>query len=381
MSFLPYLSSLLRRLMVSIFFSASPSVQPILNLSKPITPSHHWNQIVRPDLNQSVDVVLQFFIDASSRAGCENLFEQIMVRNLYLNKIENQLGHEFIVIDTVDVLDGQPRIFVLDRIFKASSSSDRHGDNSDTSTSRPASPFSAMEEGMLPTASRITSYRDPLSIFDEISLSAAKVAQAFSDAKFKFKDGSLAGYDRLRGQEVFFESGCAKARNGRHITPVGLSLFDLIILAQVVHDYAPEHKVIDRNCYWYCSMVLDACIRLFPPENVVYEGNVKFSPHDTRVSGRFMGMKVTNTDEGELNAVLGLYHEAHRDAYSTVRSIFSKKTFLANSEQIIEAHDTLSKAKLVDQVDSLRLGQSVSLRENCAKLMKQRGKYGSEQVQ
>ena len=107
MSFLPYLSSLLRRLMVSIFFSASPSVQPILNLSKPITPGHHWNQIVRPDLNQSIDVVLQFFIDASSHAGCENLFKQIMVRNLYLNKIEGQLGHEFIVIDTVDIIDCQ----------------------------------------------------------------------------------------------------------------------------------------------------------------------------------------------------------------------------------------------------------------------------------
>ena len=110
--------------MVSIFFPANPSPQPIFNCSKPINPGHYWNQIIRPNLNQPVDLVLQFIIDASSRAGCENLFEQIMVKNLYLNKHNGQLGHEFIVIDTVDVIDCQDRFFVLDRVFKISSSSD-----------------------------------------------------------------------------------------------------------------------------------------------------------------------------------------------------------------------------------------------------------------
>ena len=82
-----------------------PSPQPILNRSKPNNPGCHWNQIVRPNLNQLVNLVKQFFIDASSRAGCENLFEQIMVNNLYLNKHDGQLAHEFIVIDTVDNID------------------------------------------------------------------------------------------------------------------------------------------------------------------------------------------------------------------------------------------------------------------------------------
>ena len=51
----------------------------------------------------------------------------------------------------------------------------------------------------------------------------------------------------------------------------------------MVHDYAPVYKVVERNCYWYCNMVFDACFLLLSPEKVVNKGNIKFNPHDTRM--------------------------------------------------------------------------------------------------
>jgi hypothetical protein len=388
-SFLPYLLSFFRPLMVSLSFPASLS-QPIPNPSKSNNKGYYWNLIVDPDFNQEVDLAKQFYIDASSGPGCENLFEQIEVVQLRLNKHPGPLGHEFIIVETWDTKDETKRLFVLDRQFKVDEGPPNRPEennrkkNTDTMThklleglklspSRPVSPLSAMEEGTL--ISRTVSYPDhQLSVGDGLSLSAARMARTLSNSKDK-GGTKMHGYDRLMGENSLLNTGYAFGQNGRQITPIDLTLFNLIILAQVVHDYAPEYTFLDRNCYWFCSMIFDACIELFKIENLNDESNVKFGPHDTTVSGRLMGVKVSHTDIGELSDVVREYRNAHSEAYAQVKLIFSKLPFVANSEQILNAHDMRGKAMLVDGVESLRVGQKLVLRKNCAKLIQQEEKY------
>jgi hypothetical protein len=40
--------------------------------------------------------------------------------------------------------------------------------------------------------------------------------------------------------------------------PVGLSLFDLILLARVVHEHAPIYGLFDNQCYMFSSVIFDA---------------------------------------------------------------------------------------------------------------------------
>lgn len=50
-----------------------------------------------------------------------------------------------------------------------------------------------------------------------------------------------------------------------HLKPVGLSLFDVVLLAQVVHEYAPIYGLFDNHCYMFASVVFHAIIKLYSP--------------------------------------------------------------------------------------------------------------------
>jgi hypothetical protein len=47
------------------------------------------------------------------------------------------------------------------------------------------------------------------------------------------------------------------------IDPIGLSLFDIILLAQVVHDQAPLYGLFDNQCYLFASVIFDSVIQLY----------------------------------------------------------------------------------------------------------------------
>ena len=353
------------------------------NLSKPNDTGSFdwWKSIIDPNLNQTVDFAKQILINASSRSNCENLFAQIEVVHLRLNKHTGPSEHEFILLDTKDIKDGTERLFALDRQFKVRN---RPIDNKTvTHKSEPlpscsASTLSSMEEGTLETVSLHDHHH---SVIDAMSMSATKMAQTLSNSKNK-GNTPVDGLDKFVGENFILGTGYASGKSGRQIKPTNLSLLEFLILAQAVHEFAPEYTFLERNCYWYCNMVFDACIELFPLHDYNWheddKRNAKFSPHDTAVSGRIWGMKVSCTKAEELSAVVLENKKAHRGAFKTVEFIFSKVLFHANSEQILDAHDTHDKAMFVDWFETLRIGQNLILWKNCAKLVEHEGKYKLE---
>jgi hypothetical protein len=65
--------------------------------------------------------------------------------------------------------------------------------------------------------------------------------------------------------------GTIKARNCiRTFQPVELSLFDVVLLANLVHLYAPIYSLFDNQCYLFASVIFDTVIQNFtlPPDDI-----------------------------------------------------------------------------------------------------------------
>jgi hypothetical protein len=316
-----------------------------------------WGQIIKPSLNQPVEVVEHFFIDAVSRPDGEDFVDRLNVVSMTLNKDPKDTEHEIIIIKTKDTKDGVLRFFTLHRLPAKPSnpptttrmeSTDRPDTDTDRnkllaglsnfmpSLSRPVSPGSSslMEEGRL--ASTLTSSSAPnlcsplsfpnrqLLLGDAVSL---KAVQAVSDSKGKgSNDLPIDANDRMIGGDSMLDPQYACGRNARVLEPSNLSLFDLTILAQAVHEFAPHYAIIGKNCYWFCNIIFDACIELFPPDNLdsPVENIRKFGLHEDEISGRFRGFKVSATNDEDLSVILRKYKKAHTKAFGKVNCLHLK---------------------------------------------------------
>jgi hypothetical protein len=49
--------------------------------------------------------------------------------------------------------------------------------------------------------------------------------------------------------------------------PVGLYIFDVILIAKIVHDYAPMYGLFDNQCYMFARVIFDAIVQLFSYRN------------------------------------------------------------------------------------------------------------------
>lgn len=281
----------------------------------------------------------EFFISASSNPKCADFYERIKVVNLRLNKHHGPLEHEYVIIETEDRDDGAGRYFCIDRQLKVRDPPPDGPEEHDTEKNPKArghkllnnlfrtpsaSTLSSMEEG--------TSLSPPISfpshqqsIADEMTLCSTKIAHTV--AKAKKKGSKLDSSDRILGHEWVFNSGYLNGQNGRQIAPINMSLFDLVVLAQVVHEFAPEYSTLEHNCYWYCNIIVDACIELFELEAIGpitkdSETRVKFGPHDTAVSGRMKGIKVSHTNPADLAIVVRDFKKARSKALQRVKFFF-----------------------------------------------------------
>lgn len=321
-------------------------------------------EIINPYLNQEIRFVRQFFIGAAVHAQDETLLDRLEVVWMWLNKDPESVEHEYIVIETRDRKEGASRLFILDRmIHKAGAPLDRSlGDEnkkkkgivhlilqkfpwllylippSRSVTPIPGPSMEAMEEGLLQTSTSIStstststsssSLQPPSSSFlfdhqslpdsDTLSVSATKFAQSL------YKGSERASFDRFQGENALFGDRYAFGQNARWLKPKTLTLFELIILAGAVHRFAPEYSTLERNCFWFCNVIFDSVQKVFhdsdskSPDDS--ERKTKFTPidHDTLISGRWKGIKVSDTNEDDISTIIGYFHEGYRTAITEV---------------------------------------------------------------
>lgn len=297
-----------------------------------------------------MEVVKHFFTDAVSGPNGEDYVDRLNVVSMTLCKAMKDTEHETIIIQTYDPKDRQNRLFTLHRVPGKPSTSPPTTKQDSTlqgidlnkllegitnlipAPSRPPSPASLMEEGRYPTpASSSSSNLHPPVMFLTSQRSfgdivTIKAAQSISESKDKSAESlPLDANDKLLGQEFTVNAQFACSQNARVLTPKNLTLFELVILAQTVHEHAPHYTLLGKNCFWYCNMIFDACIELFQPDDfdiTAVNGVTKFTPHEKGISGRYRGFKVNETNRAELSLILRKYKDAHTQAFGKVKIFF-----------------------------------------------------------
>lgn len=260
---------------------------------------------------------------------------------MWLNKEPDALEHEYIVLETEDITDRETRFFILHR-WPGDSPSDNPDEtltNNDSEPrgsspyklfsnlmpSRSVSPISSMEEGLLTPASSST-LSPPVSfpvqkhsLTDTMSLTATKAL-----SKNKGNDETPA-MDLLLGRKHIYERRFS-GRNARQIKPKNMTLYELMILAQTVHKFAPFYSLLEKNCYWYCNIIFDACLELFHEDDSFRAGDneriAKFDKYDSSISGRWNGWLVSVTNVEDLAVIVRDYKVAHTEAFNMVIFFF-----------------------------------------------------------
>jgi hypothetical protein len=305
-----------------------------------------WAAIIEYYLYQPISHVLFYFTSAASASPRpEIVLDRLNVVWIWLNKHTEQPEHEYIIIETKDSQDRKTRLFIIDRsIQKPESTTTKKKDSKRPNTGSyqhltdfilsPSNSISSMEEGTLTPASTSTLY-PPVSfptpqhsIADTLSLSAAKASQSISESLDK--EDKIESVDRILGEFAINRRRYGVGQNARQIKPNNLKLFELLVLVQVVQDFAPRYSLLERNCYWFCNIILDSVIEVFGLDNSICPEDddrkaqyVPIDPHQSNISGRWMGWKVSHTKPEELATIIQDFKQAHSAIISEVKFFFS----------------------------------------------------------
>ena len=93
----------------------------------------------------------------------------------------------------------------------------------------------------------------------------------------------------------------------QQIKPRGLTFFQLVLLAHVVHMLAPNYMSLKDNCYWYLNMVFDAITGHFgvdlTSEDTRRENRYTYDP---TMPGHWRGMLITTSNPDQISAIVSM---------------------------------------------------------------------------
>ena len=106
-------------------------------------------------------------------------------------------------------------------------------------------------------------------------------------------------------------------------------MFDFVILAKVVHDFAPTYTRLDKNCYWSANMMMDCCMAIFgldnstsPEDAIRAKKYTAIDDHLGKISGYWNGWKVSQTTTDDLSIIVREYKKTHTRIISEVGIFF-----------------------------------------------------------
>jgi hypothetical protein len=321
----------------------------------------NWNAIIDPSLQEPIPVCLSFFNRAASQSAASiHLLDRLRVIHVWLNKqSQSELEHEYIIIETKDASDkdAASKMFIIERTvtsqgtvprsnapqrptpptkkdssYQALENVQQEITNYIRSPSRSITPLSAMEEGTLSTS---TSTLHPLSFQrpqyskgDTLSLSATKASQAVSQSLDNVKRNNVEvnACDRILGEAFLHQSAYGCGRVAVEIMPSNLTLFEMVVIAQAVHDFAPQYTMLERNCYWFCNMVVDVLMEVNSVQAigtvVTGDDGVSYMKKDPDIRGRWRGWKVTQTDPEEVSTIVRNFKKSLSEELKEVKLFF-----------------------------------------------------------
>jgi hypothetical protein len=124
----------------------------------------------------------------------------------------------------------------------------------------------------------------------------------------------------------------------RQLQPHGLTLFHLIILANLVHNHDPLYSLLKRQCYWFANTIFYVILNSLPCTNVINGGDpsnemiedARIPPNDylPDLAGRWMGFRVMSTSKQLIELMSAKLEPKHAEELTRVgfQNILVKST-------------------------------------------------------
>lgn len=242
----------------------------------------------------------------------EDVLKEFSVEFLLHNKCPSGPEHEFLIVDTSDKSHVR-RIFIIDRtagaepdditnngetvlgnISKAAISIYHMMSRDDSTTS-----LKAMEEST-PYSSHA------LSTTDKLTVSAVQLADAISRDSVE-RLSQRQAHDRILGENFLYTEyyGCSKTV--QFFKPKCLNLFDLVLLANVVHDQFPTYSLLSTQCYFYSHLVYLAAREHFGCSLTVTDSYL------VRLFGYYAGVKISTVNMASVTSVITEFKKEYKD--------------------------------------------------------------------
>jgi hypothetical protein len=168
-----------------------------------------------------------------------------------------------------------------------------------------------------PPLTRLFHSKSQYSLRDKFSITSAQIIPS-SITSFE----SVAE-DRILGRGMFVKDG----KGGIHcemglvrqIRPVGLSLFKLGIIIDVIHNEEPDHSLFENQGYWFLNTILVVVEFLFNDNlNETPHSNVAPDDYLPNLSGRCMKTLIINLKDDLLHKIVNRYLERRNKEFSKV---------------------------------------------------------------
>ena len=308
--------------------------------------SESFSSLLAPDLCTNTDAFLSVYRDGISQSDDSKripALTRFQVEAITVSKISQSWEHELLSAAVLDTATHQPYTFFIERNAspprsdpQASSSSSTlpveliagtslpalsvdldiplarlsNDTNSLGSPSSPSSPSpSTSSASLLP---RLQSYASQYKLREKFSLSSTRAAHTSSASLNCVAEDHILG----RGMRVG-EIG----RVARQIKPTNLSLFELGILADVIHDEAPVYSLLQNQCYWFAGTLCDAVVLLYGDElcSPLTDGaQLGPSCYLPKLAGRWKNMLIIEPKSDVLARVLVKFVQRQEEEFSKV---------------------------------------------------------------
>jgi len=161
-----------------------------------------------------------------------------------------------------------------------------------------------------------------LRIPDLLSLAVSRASHTSSRSSEVFRAD-----DRFIGAQNF-ELYAQSNHNMRQLRPSQLSLFDLAVLANCVHNSDPNYSKFNHQCFWFSSIICDVVAKEYDCSTVSSDAN---STDDISVprnnylpdfEGRWMTFLISNVEKRELEDMASKFRKYRQEKEDEVRFLF-----------------------------------------------------------
>jgi hypothetical protein len=261
--------------------------------------------------------------------GDEHVLDRFDVVMITHKKSTDSPFHEFLIVKTYDRSEDCHRKFILERNTSVSAPSEELDEDS---YDRPkllervkhfakslskyfyGSPNSSPD--LLPSSS-LSMEIESLTLVDRSTVSLTESADLVSDS-ISHKTDNTPAVDIFLGANSTMRRKYKRAETIQRIKPKGLKLFQLVLLAHIVHELYPEYLLLRRQCFFFASVIVYTVEARFGTlaidDDDLDEGEsenpseIPDTP-DLNKSGRWRGFKVHVLEKGVIDKLIARYNE------------------------------------------------------------------------